>query len=64
MWAWPRNSVLTQYRYYLAFDRELHSLLTTWHIGVTGVDAFRYGFCSRQLLTQFAYVTHATGVAA
>ena len=46
-------------RYYLAFDPDLRGLLEAWGIGVTGFDAYRVGFCSRQLLSGFAYVTPA-----
>eukprot|EP00658_Telonema_sp_P-2_P014727 TRINITY_DN15617_c0_g1_i1.p1 TRINITY_DN15617_c0_g1~~TRINITY_DN15617_c0_g1_i1.p1 ORF type:complete len:413 (+),score=63.32 TRINITY_DN15617_c0_g1_i1:345-1583(+) len=43
-------------RYYLAFARELASLMDAWRIDQRGWGAYRPGFCSRRLLSEFSYV--------
>lgn len=43
-------------RYYLSFTPELKSLLDAWGIGSVGSSAYRSGFCSRKLISQFSYV--------
>jgi hypothetical protein len=43
-------------RYYLAFADNLRSVMTTWSIGEQGLEAYRYKFCSRTLVTQFTWV--------
>eukprot|EP00658_Telonema_sp_P-2_P017651 TRINITY_DN16882_c0_g1_i2.p1 TRINITY_DN16882_c0_g1~~TRINITY_DN16882_c0_g1_i2.p1 ORF type:complete len:860 (+),score=134.15 TRINITY_DN16882_c0_g1_i2:290-2869(+) len=43
-------------RYYLDFSPELASLMEAWGINQRGWEAYRPGFCSRRLLSQFSYV--------
>eukprot|EP00658_Telonema_sp_P-2_P048606 TRINITY_DN3696_c0_g1_i5.p1 TRINITY_DN3696_c0_g1~~TRINITY_DN3696_c0_g1_i5.p1 ORF type:complete len:459 (-),score=90.07 TRINITY_DN3696_c0_g1_i5:348-1724(-) len=44
------------FRYYLAFSPDLASLMSAWGIGQRGWTAYRQGFCSRRLLSEFSYV--------
>ena len=44
-------------RYYVVFDSELRELLEAWGIGQTGTAAYRHGFCSRALVSEFSYVS-------
>eukprot|EP00656_Telonema_subtile_P057711 TRINITY_DN9561_c0_g1_i2.p1 TRINITY_DN9561_c0_g1~~TRINITY_DN9561_c0_g1_i2.p1 ORF type:complete len:1111 (+),score=173.31 TRINITY_DN9561_c0_g1_i2:852-4184(+) len=43
-------------RYYLSFSPSLQSLLHTWSVAQQGADAYRPNFCSRRLISEFAYV--------
>eukprot|EP00658_Telonema_sp_P-2_P042027 TRINITY_DN3011_c0_g1_i14.p1 TRINITY_DN3011_c0_g1~~TRINITY_DN3011_c0_g1_i14.p1 ORF type:complete len:1238 (+),score=210.98 TRINITY_DN3011_c0_g1_i14:106-3819(+) len=43
-------------RYYLHFSHELSSLMEAWRINQRGWEAYRPGFCSRRLLSEFSYV--------
>ena len=44
------------FRYYINFAPDLKSLLRAWKIDMIGVEAYRPGFCSRQLVHEFSYV--------
>eukprot|EP00658_Telonema_sp_P-2_P027978 TRINITY_DN21526_c0_g1_i1.p1 TRINITY_DN21526_c0_g1~~TRINITY_DN21526_c0_g1_i1.p1 ORF type:complete len:301 (-),score=57.28 TRINITY_DN21526_c0_g1_i1:419-1321(-) len=43
-------------RYYLQFSTDLASLMQAWGIAQQGWEAYRPGFCSRRLLSEFSYV--------
>lgn len=43
-------------RFYLLFSTNLLHIMESWGIGRTGYEAYRYGFCSRTLVTQFSWV--------
>eukprot|EP00658_Telonema_sp_P-2_P084738 TRINITY_DN9494_c0_g2_i1.p1 TRINITY_DN9494_c0_g2~~TRINITY_DN9494_c0_g2_i1.p1 ORF type:complete len:332 (-),score=54.15 TRINITY_DN9494_c0_g2_i1:993-1913(-) len=43
-------------RHYLYFAPDLSELMVRWDIGQQGFDAYRPGFCSRRLLSEFSYV--------
>merc|ERR1712166_2967 len=43
-------------RYYTKFAADLKSLLDAWGLGQVGAEAFRKGFCSRRLISEFGYV--------
>ena len=47
-------------RYYLDLSPNLKSLLDEWNIGLTGLAAYRTGYCSRSLTNQFVYMWFAT----
>ena len=43
-------------RFYLEGAHTLQALMNSWHLGQTGYDAYRAGFCSSQLVSDFSYV--------
>eukprot|EP00658_Telonema_sp_P-2_P035159 TRINITY_DN25620_c0_g1_i1.p2 TRINITY_DN25620_c0_g1~~TRINITY_DN25620_c0_g1_i1.p2 ORF type:complete len:140 (-),score=52.54 TRINITY_DN25620_c0_g1_i1:142-561(-) len=43
-------------RYYLSFDDSIRELFEVWDLAEQGFEAYRPGFCSRRLLSEFSYV--------